>query len=118
MLHLGSVLDDDEAADRVLETGGGWRTSILSMAVCDTAQEQLVLQLWNDLPDGERIRCHVPGFGMQGFLDGEVVFKAALCWHCHNISIGGRLATIGGRTFDSNSVPGRRLLNLYQSVFS
>ena len=79
---------------------------------CSREDAALVIALWNQLPDGLQARCHVPGFAIEVLLGSEVVFTAALCWKCNNVTMGGRLAKESWRTFDAESDAALRLLRL------
>jgi hypothetical protein len=79
---------------------------------CSREEAALVIALWNQLPDAEPVRCHVPGFAIEVLLGPEVVFTAALCWQCHNASMAGRLAGESWRRFDAESDQALQLLRL------
>ncbi|HEY8024325.1 MAG TPA: hypothetical protein VIF60_07155 [Burkholderiaceae bacterium] len=120
ILELGDSPSIGFAADsqQQLETGRGWRFSICSRTVCDEQESFEVIGLWNALTTGEPARCHTPGYAIELVQNGEKVFTAALCWHCNNISISGRLASIGWRNFDASSDAARALLQFCQKSVS
>jgi hypothetical protein len=100
----------------VISTSEHWQFRVLRENVCSAEQSKTVVDLWNLLPEGSVARCHVPGFGIQLMLQGEVIFIAALCWQCNNISIGGKLADTGWRAFDAASDSAIQLLNICEQV--
>jgi hypothetical protein len=98
--------------DALVSTGEGIQFPVVARHQCSQEEASLVIALWNQLPDGLLARCHVPGFAIEVLLGPEVVFTAALCWECDNVSMGGRLAKESWRTFNAGSDPALRLLRL------
>lgn len=41
-----------------------------------------VLGLLGEVPEGERARCFVPGYGLRAHTAHEVLFEVALCFRC------------------------------------
>ena len=85
-------------------------------AVCTPEQALIVAELWNSLPDGMQSRCHMPGYALQVIIKGEIVFTAAICWQCNNVSISGKHATAEWRNFDAESGQAQKLLQLCEKV--
>ncbi len=108
-----TTIQAQPAPDAFISTGQHWQFPVIARYQCTQEQAELVIALWNQLPDSEQMRCHVPGFAIEVLLGPEVVFTAALCWECHNVSIGGRLAQDSWRTFTD---PGGKLLGLCKEV--
>ncbi len=104
--------------DALVSTGGRSRFLVAARHQCSQEEASSVIALWNQLPDGLQARCHVPGFAIEVLLGPEVVFAAALCWECDNVSMGGRLAKESWRTFDAESEPALRLLRLCKEATS
>ncbi len=40
--------------------------------------------LVESVPDGERMRCHVPKYGIQFSVDGEVLAEHSYCFRCNS----------------------------------
>jgi hypothetical protein len=98
--------------DAFVRTGERSQFPVVARHQCSQEEASLVVALWNQLPDGLQARCHVPGFAIEVLLGAEVVFTAALCWQCNNVTMGGRLAKESWRTFEAESDPALRLLRL------
>jgi hypothetical protein len=98
--------------DSLVSTGEHSQFPVVARHQCSQEEASLVIALWNQLPDGLQARCHVPGFAIEVLLGSEVVFTAALCWQCNNVTMGGRLAKESWRTFDAESDPALRLLRV------
>jgi hypothetical protein len=114
VLALGKYVR--ELAPDVLQVGTHWKFQIVGHGACDSSQAAQLVRLWNALPEGMTARCHMPGYAFQLLLDGEIVFTAALCWQCNNVSFAGRLATGTGRTFDGSTEQAIELLRLCEAV--
>lgn len=100
----------------VITTSPQWSFAVLRRAECSADQADEIIRHWNGLPAGKQARCHTPGFALELLIAGECVFVAALCWKCDNISIGGPMATLHHREFESASIPASRLLKLCQQI--
>jgi hypothetical protein len=117
MIRVFEIAPDARfASGGVLSISATWKFGILRQGDCTAEQAGLIQSLWNDLPEGETARCHLPGFAIQAVVKGEPVFSAAICWTCNNVSIGGSMATQTWRTFDAESPEALRLLALCQEV--
>lgn len=116
VLELGSYAGEPHVAGDALATSGPWKFEVLKYGFCSAEQALQLASLWNDLPPGETARCHVPGFAFQAYVGREVVFSAAICWKCNNISIGGPLASENWRVFDAATTEAQSLLKLCQEV--
>ena len=46
-----------------------------------------VVNLWNDLPHGEPMRCFTPGYRLTFYTEAGSILKAAICWECNWIEI-------------------------------
>ncbi|MFF3250858.1 hypothetical protein ACFYWP_07590 [Actinacidiphila glaucinigra] len=68
-----------------------------------------VLGLVGEVPEGERARCFVPGYGLRAHSAHEVLFEVALCFRCDGaLLLGPRPAELRGvQAFDAGSAPGR-----------
>jgi hypothetical protein len=110
-ITLACLAVDDIDTLRVLRLGGS-STSVLRSAACTGAQAHRIAELWNALPDAETARCHSPGFALQAVVEGAPVFTANICWRCNNVSIDGAAAADSWRTFDGESEPAARLLEI------
>ncbi len=98
--------------DAVVRMGENIEYPVVARHQCTREEAASVIALWNQLPDSVQARCHVPGFAIEVLLGTEVVFTAALCWTCNNVSIAGRLSKAAWRTFDAESDQALRLLRL------
>ncbi|MFF7676075.1 hypothetical protein [Actinacidiphila glaucinigra] len=75
-----------------------------------------VLGLVGEVPEGERARCFVPGYGLRAH---EVLFEVALCFRCEGALLLGPLVPAelrGIQAFDAGSAPGPELLRRFQEA--
>ena len=100
----------------LLRTGPDWEFPELRRVCCTSEQATQIVADWNSLPAAEQARCHEPGFAIELFRGSESIFVAALCWECNDISIGGVLATMDWRVFDTKSIAASSLLNQCRRV--
>ena len=120
VVALGSMWTAKSAAlqssGEMLQTSEQWKFQVLRVGICTAVQKATLIELWNELPHGEQMRCHNPGFAIQVFHEGQPTFTAAVCWSCNNISMSGHLASLDWRNFDGSSQVARCLLELCRAV--
>jgi hypothetical protein len=58
--------------------------SLFNFSVTNPEQ---VVDLWNDLPSDEPMRCFIPGYRLEFFSGEGLIMKAAICWMCNWIEI-------------------------------
>ncbi|MYX32489.1 MULTISPECIES: hypothetical protein [unclassified Streptomyces] len=78
-----------------------------------------VLHLLGEVPEGERARCLVPGYGLRAHSAHEVLFEVALCFRCEGAPLLGPLVPAelrGVQAFDAGSAPCRELLRRFQEA--
>jgi hypothetical protein len=116
VLELTPFSSDILQSTEKIVTTSGWCFAVSREALCTDAQAAVLVSLWDRLPPGETARCHIPGFAIQLSHQGRVVFTAALCWKCNNISIAGDLASENWRAFNAESVEAIELLRLCETA--
>ncbi|WP_329188365.1 hypothetical protein [Actinacidiphila glaucinigra] len=78
-----------------------------------------VLHLLGEVPEGERARCFVPGYGLRAHSAHEVLFEVALCFRCEGAPLLGPLVPAelrGVQAFDAGSAPCREHLRRFQEA--
>ena len=96
-------------------TGRNWRHDPVDRRVLELTQATELERIWEELPDLESMRCHIPRHGIEVSRDGLLVLRAAICFECNNASI----ATPQGydmRAFDGASAEAVGLHRLLESL--
>lgn len=44
-----------------------------------------IARLWQKLPSGKQMRCHLPPFALRFYSGDRLICQASICWRCNNI---------------------------------
>lgn len=102
-------LKNTEAQEEFATSDGFDVDIVLKASTLSAADAEDLIRLWNDLPEGDAMRCHIPRHGIQLLSGSEAIFSAAICFECNNIRICGPLSDTDWRTFDAGSPAGKAL---------
>ncbi|MGW4882944.1 hypothetical protein ACWEPI_41110 [Streptomyces sp. NPDC004262] len=88
-------------------------------ALWETEQVREVLELITELPEGERQRCFLPGWGIRAHSASALLFEVAFCFQCNGARLWGPAVPgehHGIQSFDPDSTPGRSLLARFRAT--
>ncbi|MEU8718502.1 hypothetical protein [Streptomyces sp. NPDC048663] len=88
-------------------------------ALWEAEQVREVLALITELPEGERQRCFLPGWGIRAHSASALLFEVAFCFRCNGARLWGPAVPgeqQGIQSFDPYSTPGRSLLARFRAT--
>jgi hypothetical protein len=103
-----------EVAQVMRDCSADWRGALKEpVALWDGALMAEALELIEQLPDSEMMRCFTPGFGIRLHDRSAARVEVLFCFHCHNalmIDLANPQLKHVWATFDPASAPARELL--------
>ena len=116
-----SVIEAFRVPDKSIISDEGWPDSFWSnvqeRTTANEKESKALLNLFRGLEVSEPARCHMPPFGLAGYLpDGTLSFTVTLCFECSNAYV----YTVDGkqlRAFDISTTHAKNLLKTLKDHF-